>query len=82
MKLLYAILKAKEIPNSVVVYGPNGGNWTEYSVQHYWENGELHWTAGWTVGGVLKEGMESSRIGEENLYKDGFEVYSHNRELI
>lgn len=79
MKLLYALLKARDIPGSVVVYNDH---WDEYSVQHFWKDDQLHWTAGWTVGGVLKEGMESSRIGEENLYKDGFEVYSHNRELI
>ena len=61
----------------VVVYG-DPPDWSEYSTQHFWRHGTLHWTAGGTVGGEIGEPWQEDSRFAGNLDKPGFGVY-HDR---
>jgi len=53
MRLKDAIKELKE-GQYVVSKGPNTyrGPWSEYSIQWFKKDGQIHWTAGHTVGGL------------------------------
>jgi hypothetical protein len=72
MTLREAIWFAKTNGGWVVYDSPP--NWSEYSVQHTWKFGVLHWTAGGTVGGEMPLGIGDIRI-RKRLEDQGFNVY-------
>ena len=49
MKLKQAVEKLKE------GQWASTGEWSEYSIQWYLIDGQIHWTAGMTVGGLANE---------------------------
>lgn len=74
MKLKQAVEKLKE------GQWASTGDWSEYSIQWCLTKGQIHWTAGMTVGGLANETTHSYK--RLNSPYDDWKVYDDFRGRI